>query len=157
MKASTFLMIAVLICGIAMVFVSGRVGESRTIRSDIVSLDREMSVSGHFVLGSGTVSGKPVYLYYINTPGGGYKLKSVDASICTIYQDENTTPYIAGGYYMDTNWLNERKLREVGDIGDKSITRNYRNDGHNIYDQYILGSEVSIHIPANSIVQEYKP
>jgi hypothetical protein len=122
---------------------------SKTLTANLASLDRSMGLSGSFVLGSGYIEGYPAYTYYVKLDNGGYQLKTVMASVCTVFQDQDETPYITAEY-RTAQWYEERtSTSDYGEIGSKYIVR----DGHT----YVLNSIVEIHIPANSIVREFKP
>jgi hypothetical protein len=133
-------------------------------RAEIVSLDREVMIDGHFsggfFLGSGYIESVPSYFYYIKLSNGGYKLKTVPTEDCVIFMDENTSPYLKaiyiGGYISPSSG-------EYGDVGSEYIRRKYDSflyDADNIqvrYANYYRSGDVELHIPANSIIKEYKP
>ena len=53
---------------------------------ELVSLDRGTEVSGHFVLGSGEVEGKPSYFCYAKNDDGGFQLCSLPAENITLFE-----------------------------------------------------------------------
>ena len=124
------------------------------VGNNILSLDRESGVSGSFTLGSGSVKNAPSYLYYIKTSDGGYRLKSVDASKCIVYQDENVTPYIKSQYLRSDTLFRDMVYSERGNIGDNYIVRFINETGS--YDWYELDGDVEIHIPFDGVVKEFK-
>ena len=130
------------------------VNKTIIVRDDILSLDREPGVSASFTLGSGSVKNAPSYLYHIKTSDGGYRLKSVDASKCIVYQDENVTPYIKSQYLRYDILFVKRVYSERGNIGDKYIVRFIDETGS--YEWYELDGDVEIHIPFDGVVKEFK-
>jgi hypothetical protein len=155
LKISTIISIIV----IAVVITSGCISGTpvyKTFRYDMISLDRTSSASGSFILGSGSVDGSPAYIYYIELPNGGYKLKSVKASKCILFENENTTPYITMTYKLSDSYINRNSYSQpYGDTGDERILT--RLDGDNLNSLLYLINEVEIHIPAGSIVREFTP
>jgi hypothetical protein len=70
-------------------------------KTPIESLEVGSTISGSFVLGSGSVGGEDVYIYYTKTPGGGYVRNRVPTQMTLLYMDENTSPYIIS-HYVET-------------------------------------------------------
>lgn len=70
----------------------------------IESLESGQSIHGYFILGSGSVNGRDVYIYYTKNTNGGYVRNHVDADMTIIYMDENTSPYLISKY-VETNRL----------------------------------------------------
>jgi hypothetical protein len=95
-----------------------------------------MSISGGFFLGSGSIDGTPVYLYY-TCNNGEYLLDYVNARGTAIrYIADNSKPRIeteAEGYYRKTYWSDEWKWHAKGELYQKII----------------------IYVPENSIRQYY--
>jgi hypothetical protein len=154
LKISTIISIVM----IAIILTSGCVSTPtyKTYRYNILSLDRGYGSSGSFVLGSGSIDGSPAYLYYIELPSGGYKLKSVKTSDCILFENENTTPYITMTYKLSPNLLDRDTYKnEYGSTGDEMIITHIEND--NLRSKLYLEDEVEIHIPAGSIVREFNP
>jgi len=135
---------------------------------EIVSLERNMMIDGHIgggaFLFSGYIESVPSYFYYIKLPNGGYKLKTAPAEECTIYMDEEKSPYILV-HYADGHFASGRS-GEYGDIGSEYILRRYdeeletdRYTSEKVYRYvyYYRTGDIELHIPPNSIVKEYKP
>lgn len=57
--------------------------------TEIVSLDRNTGVYGHFSLGSGHVNSEPVYYAYTSTSDGGYKIIKIED---VVLYERNETP-----------------------------------------------------------------
>jgi hypothetical protein len=68
----------------------------------IVSLKDGFVPTGTFMLGSGTIDGKDVYIYYTQNSDGGYIRNKVDADITTIYTDEEKNPYLIANHVETT-------------------------------------------------------
>lgn len=127
-------------------------------RVNISSLDRDSIVNGHFALGSGSVKSEPSYFYYVKLENGGYKLKSILAEECTIFRDEDASPYIIAHYSYDDGLIGKQSF---GEIGDEYIVRKfvyeYENKQQITYLVYYIEGEVEIHIPRNSSIDQYNP
>jgi len=97
-------------------------------RVDIVqieTLQSDMSVSGHFTLGSGSINGKTIYSYYIKNSNGGYILQQVDAGMSTIYMDENDKPYLIK-HYSETDRLKKQFVSSYSfHVPNGTIVRTY--------------------------------
>jgi hypothetical protein len=70
----------------------------------IESLESGQSIHGYFVLGSGSINGRDVYIYYTKNTDGGYVRNHVSADNTIIYMDENNSPYLISKY-VETNRL----------------------------------------------------
>jgi len=70
----------------------------------IESLEYGQSIRGYFVLGSGSVNGRDVYIYYTKNTDGGYIRNRVNSDDTIIYMDENESPYLISKY-VETNRL----------------------------------------------------
>ena len=91
----------------------------------IETLQSDMSISGHFMLGSGSINGKTIYSYYIKTSNGGYVLQQVDASMSTIYMDENAKPYLTK-HYSETDRLKKQFISSYSfHVPTGTIVRTY--------------------------------
>jgi hypothetical protein len=119
-----------------------------------------MLVYGHFSLGSGVVESIPSYFYYVKLLNGGYKLKHIPTDICTIFRDENESPYIIAHYYNGIP--SSRGI--YGNVGDRNIIRignTYIDEEtgyvHTEYVWYDRNGDVEIHIPSNSTIEEFIP
>jgi hypothetical protein len=73
-------------------------------KTPIESLESGQSIHGYFVLGSGSVNGRDVYIYYTKNIDDGYVRNHVDADMTVIYMDENASPYLISKY-VETNRL----------------------------------------------------
>ena len=162
--------IAVGILVIACICVTGCVGENISPiveKIELVSLERETMIEGHysggFFIGSGYVKSVPSYFYYIKLANGGYKLKTVPTEECIIFMDENTSPYLVAGY--DDGYRSGYE-GVYGETGDEDISRKsndsatedyYKGQKTYSYIHYSRTGDVELHIPANSIIKEYKP
>lgn len=73
-------------------------------KTQIESLESGQSIRGYFVLGSGSVNGRDVYIYYTKNTDGGYVRNHVNADNTVIYMDENESPYLISKY-VETNRL----------------------------------------------------
>lgn len=62
---------------------------------------------GSFVLGSGSISGSDVYIYYTKNEQGGYVRSHMNADMSIIYMDENEKPYLVK-HFSETNRLHKR-------------------------------------------------
>jgi hypothetical protein len=60
----------------------------------IYSAGDAIGTSGTFVLGSGTISTDPVFIYYIGNDTVGYTLDYKSSSKSRIFMDEDIAPYI---------------------------------------------------------------
>ncbi len=63
-----------------------------THRSEIRSLDDRYELGGSFILGTGTLHEKPVYVFYEEI-FGGLQLRQMRADKIIIYEDEQSSPY----------------------------------------------------------------
>lgn len=61
---------------------------------EIYTLGDSSQANGCFMLGSGIINERPVYVYYYKTRDGGFRIDTVSSRATTIYQDENEHPYI---------------------------------------------------------------
>ena len=68
-----------------------------TLVNEIVSLDRDSVVEGHFTIGCGTVETKPVYYYYYKVKENTYTLGSLKSENQAIYIVE-TDSYVPSIY-----------------------------------------------------------
>lgn len=57
----------------------------------LVALNDGMQTRGHMFLGSGTIKGEFVYVYYAHKVGGGLGIFSKDADDSTVYEEDRTT------------------------------------------------------------------
>lgn len=73
----------------------------------IESLKDGSTVTGSFILGSGFVNGRDVYIYYTKNADGGYIRNSIDTARTIIYMDENSKPYLIS-HYVETDELREQ-------------------------------------------------
>jgi hypothetical protein len=73
----------------------------------IESLKDGSVTTGSFILGSGSVNGYDVYIYYTKNEQGGYIRSHVDASMSIIYMDENERPYLVK-HFIETNRLHKQ-------------------------------------------------
>ncbi len=76
----------------------------RIDKVQIESLESGQSIHGYFVLGSGSINGRDVYIYYTKNTDGGYVRNHVSADNTIIYMDENNSPYLISKY-VETNRL----------------------------------------------------
>lgn len=76
----------------------------RVDKIQIESLESSQSIHGYFVLGSGSVNGRDVYIYYTKNSDGGYIRNHMNADNTIIYMDENESPYLLSKY-VETNRL----------------------------------------------------
>lgn len=58
------------------------------------TLSDTLTIQGSFSLGSGSIDGEPVYLYYWGDDIKGFKLGHKNAEDCTIFRDEENKPYL---------------------------------------------------------------
>lgn len=100
----------------------------------LASFRDAIGIHGSFFIGSGSVDSKLKYYFYKKLPDAGYQADSVDATNAIIYQDETKQPYIDVYALQFTNKL-EILFAVPGGIW---------------YYSY------KIHVPPNSIVQNYK-
>lgn len=73
----------------------------------IESLKDGSATTGSFILGSGSVNGYDVYIYYTKNEQGGYVRSHVNADMSIIYMDENEKPYLVK-HFSETNRLHKR-------------------------------------------------
>jgi hypothetical protein len=73
----------------------------------IESLKDGSTVTGSFILGSGYINGRDVYIYYTKNVDGGYVRNSIDTARTIIYMDENSKPYLIS-HYVETDELREQ-------------------------------------------------
>jgi hypothetical protein len=59
----------------------------------IISLNDGSELSGSFMLGSGSISEDPVFVFY-KAGKKGYKLETLPAEYTEIIEDENNSPYL---------------------------------------------------------------
>lgn len=133
------------------IFLTGCIGNPVIVREPLASLDRENTIHGSFVLGSGTIDGQPSYSYYVQTSDGGYKLVSVNANSCIVYKDEDNNPYVIAGYRFEGNYMHDSVF---GHAGDEVISQ---RDSNGAITRYLLDTEVELHIPRNSTIGGYNP
>jgi hypothetical protein len=93
----------------------------------ITTLSDKMSIKGAFALGSGYISGNPVFVSYVITGNNSYVLKTFDADKSTIYMDSNV-PYIVR-YKMES----------------ADIVKDLRKKDYHKFD---------IHVPVGTIVEK---
>lgn len=99
----------------------------------LVALRDAIGLQGNFFLGYGSVHDQAKYYFYKKTNDNGLQLDSVDASDATVYQDEQTNPYIVEhAKDFKKNWYYLFGLP----IG-------------------IFSQDYKIHIPPNSVLQGY--
>jgi hypothetical protein len=157
---------------IACIIVAGCVNDDNSLqlteRINLVSLERQTTIDGYIGGGafifSGYIESVPSYFYYIQLPSGGYKLETIPASDCVIFMDENESPYLVAHYGY--GYLSRSGGEEYGETGSQRIVRrygsntvtvDYMNGSYQQYVRYERIGDVELHIPANSIVKEYKP
>ena len=126
------------------------------IKYNLYSLDRGSSISGSFVLGTGSIDTTPVYYCYIKD-NGGYKLITINARNSIIYDDENNNPYVEASYYVraPSNARMYEYIPENQNFGDTYFVM--KNDGDDKLYSYTLTDPVSIHIPNNSVKRAFNP
>lgn len=91
----------------------------------IESLESGHSIRGYFVLGSGSVNGKDVYIYYTKNADGGYIRNRVNADNTAIYMDENEFPYLISKY-VETNRLHVQFINSYElHVPNGTITRTF--------------------------------
>lgn len=73
----------------------------------IESLKDGSVTTSSFILGSGSINGHDVYIYYTKNEQGGYIRSHVDAGMSIIYMDENERPYLVK-HFSETNRLHKR-------------------------------------------------
>lgn len=138
---------------------------NQTVTLKIYSLDRDTAVSGRFILGSGSVNSYPVYYFQDRLSNGGYKLRWIRSSDCTIFYDENDSPYIRATYQAEHDVV--APTSAYGIVGDDSIALKY-GEQHwkdyegtpiviTLYGWYERVGDAEIHIPENSLKREYTP
>jgi hypothetical protein len=129
-----------------------------TVNARIYTLDREQTTSGEFTLGSGCVDSQPAYYFYEDNGNGGYKLHSVLASECSIYYDEQNSPYITA-VYRDEMGDEAPPTSPFGNIGDTYISIKYGNDsnGKPLYAWMDRVGDAEIHIPPSAKQEVYTP
>jgi heme/copper-type cytochrome/quinol oxidase subunit 2 len=72
---------------------SNGAGNQWTTIQPIASLNDDSSISGRFMLGSGSIDEDPVYVYYSVEQDGGMMLRTLKADNAKIYEDSNE-PYL---------------------------------------------------------------
>lgn len=101
----------------------------------IVSLDRSNTTTGHFTLGTGTISNQVKYFYYTKTKDGGYRLDSINADSTTLYEDDREDGVIA--------------VRSKTEIPEKSWWQfTFMN-----CEEF---TKYELHVPKNTIRREFK-
>lgn len=73
--------------------------EEKTVSNRLVSLNSQISVSGNFFLGTGSVSGVKTYYYFVDTPKG-VNSRSVSASNSYIVETDSVEPKIVKHNYQ---------------------------------------------------------
>ena len=128
----------------------------RYLRSDIYSLDRQMSVYGSFFLGSGYVGSYPSYFFYKSTGDGGYKLYSIPSKDCKVYLDSDAA-YIQAKYVRSPGKV--VPTAQHGEVGGSLISYSYGKyrNGDLMYAWYERAGDVEIHIPSNSTISRFNP
>jgi hypothetical protein len=117
--------------------------EQQISSESMVSLSEGSGASGHFFLGSGSISNVDYFYYYVGTDS--FHKKKVPSDYTTIYMDENEQPYIS------TIGLYERMCRRNGEctIDQAFYTPGYDNSGHHGPQRY------EIHVPNGTIIREF--
>jgi len=69
--------------------------------------DGSTGSTGSFILGSGYINGRNVYIYYTKNADGGYIRNSINTDKTIIYMDENSKPYLIS-HYVETDELHEQ-------------------------------------------------
>lgn len=116
--------------------------EYKPIKKEILSLDDTDNTSGSFFLGSGDFGNKQVFTFYYKTSDGGYKRDYESASKTTIYEDENTSPYIQYNMYRKISWDSKWRFWLLF----------YTIDNKNSKFDYL--ENIEIHVPENTIIKE---
>lgn len=70
--------------------------------TNIASLADGTKVEGHFTLGSGTIEGKPCYVYYVGNNINGYQIDRLLAQGVIIKEENNCIPRIVVSGYKRT-------------------------------------------------------
>ncbi len=65
----------------------------KSYEQNIYSLEDNLSTSGSFVLGAGSIDTDMYYFYYTKNDMNGFKLNKINSDFVIIYQDTNK-PYI---------------------------------------------------------------
>ena len=66
----------------------------KCIANEIVSIEKDNTTSGVFILGSGNIESKTYYFYYVRVNENTYKLDKVDASRTYVIEDDMKTPSV---------------------------------------------------------------
>jgi hypothetical protein len=101
--------------------------------TSIISLKEISTTTGSFFLGCGNIDGEFKYVMYTSTNDGGFKKHIIPASVTTIYEDEDTNPYVS-----------EYNLWEVL---DSDIKREKASADYPYY---------KLHVPKGTIIRDYK-
>lgn len=115
-ESPVIVVIMCLVCAAAVVMLGAGIYAVATAHevSDtvyITTLSDKMSIKGAFALGSGYISGNPVFVSYVITGDNSYVLKTFDADKSTIYMD-SSVPYIVR-YKMESA-ESVKDLRKMG-------------------------------------------
>lgn len=100
----------------------------------LASFRDAIGIHGSFFIGSGSIDSKLKYYFYKKLPDEGYQADSVDAKNAIIYQDEIKQPYMDVYGLRFTNQLENLFAFPTG----------------------VWYSSYKIHVPPNSITQNYK-
>lgn len=114
-------------------------------KKNIISLNDTNTTYGQysnfFFIGNGYINNKNIYSFYSQTMDGGYKRENIDASITTIYEDENDAPYILYNKkhikfkpIKNAFWLLLFSTKRPSSINQRNIS-------------------IELHIPKNTIVR----
>ena len=111
---------------------------------NIYSIGVNSSVSGHFMLGAGSVDGYPTYRYFVKR-NGAYQLNEIKAEQTLIFEEETGSPRVVNiqsTYYTgSTSWF---KKAVFGDNEDWRVSYNNKHIKYHIY------------LPKGSIIQTYE-
>ena len=66
----------------------------KCITNEIVSIEKDNTTTGVFILGSGSIESTTYYFYYVRVNENTYKLDKVDASRTYVIEDDMKTPSV---------------------------------------------------------------
>lgn len=125
----------IVIVGISLWYFTGKPYEVNETYN-IVSMEREMTIKGSFILGSGYIHSEPQYFCYVVVGDNEYKLYNFETERSSLVLSDTNTPHILGTHkYFEAKWMTK-------------MFDGLKRDYH--------GSVYKFIVPTKTIVREFK-